>query len=127
MGIRISFQATVIWFGGFWIVYFITWLPFIPAAVCIHPIVHDVSLDHAWGVITALRASVNIGWILTLSHGLEVQFATVASKPSHGAGSDLEHVDASWLEATDDHCVGLAPDGGRVIFWLVLGEEKTTC
>lgn len=65
-----------------------------------------------------------IGLILTLSHGLEVQFATVASKPSHGAGSDLEHVDASWLEATDDHCVGLAPDSGRVIFWLVLGEEE---
>lgn len=81
-------------------------------------------MGHAWKVITALRALVNIGSILTLSHGLEVHFATVASKPSYGAGSDLEHVDASWLEATDDHCVGLASDGGRVIFWLVLGEEK---
>lgn len=86
--------------------------------------VRGVSVGHAWEVITALRALVNIGWILTLSHGLEVQFATVASKPSYGAGPDLEHVDASWLEATDDHCVGLAPDGARVIFWLVLGEEK---
>lgn len=81
-------------------------------------------MGHAWEVITALRALVNIGWILTLSHGLKVQFATVASKPSYGAGPDLEHVDASWLEATDDHCVGLAPDGGSIMFWLVLGEEK---
>lgn len=79
---------------------------------------------HAWEVITALRALVNIGWILTLSHGLEVQFATVASKPSHSAGPDLEHVDASWLEATDDHRVGLAPDGGGVVLWLVLAEGK---
>lgn len=74
-----------------------------------------------------MRALVNAGWILTLSHGLEVQFATVASKPGHGARPDLEDVDASWLEATDDHCVGLAPDRGGVIFWLVLREEKTTC
>lgn len=81
-------------------------------------------MGHACKVITALRALVNIGWILTLSHGLEVHFATIASKPSYGAGSNLEHVDAPWLEATDDHCVGLASDGGRVIFWLVLKEEK---
>lgn len=86
-----------------------------------------VSMGHAWEVITALRALVNVGWILTLSHGLEVQFATVASKPSHGAGPDLEHVDASWLESTDDHCVGLAPDGAGVIFWLVLAWKKTRC
>ena len=81
-------------------------------------------MGHAWEVITTLRALLNIGWILTLSHGLEVQFATVASEAGDGAGPDLEHVDASWLEATDDHRVGLAPDGGGVIFWLVLGEEK---
>lgn len=79
-------------------------------------------MGHAWEVITTLRALVNIGWILTLSHGLEVQFATVASKPGDGTGPDLEHVDASWLEAMDDRRVGLAPDGGGVILWLVLGE-----
>ncbi len=81
-------------------------------------------MGHAWEAITALRALVNIGRLLTLSHGLKVQFATVTSEPSHGARPDLEHVDAPWLEATDDHCVGLAPDGGGVVFWLVLGEEK---
>lgn len=71
-----------------------------------------------------MRALVNIGWILTLRHGLEVQFATVASKPSDSAGPDLEHIDASWFEATDDCCVGLASDGGGIIFWLVLGAER---
>lgn len=63
-------------------------------------------------------------WILTLSHGLEVQFAAVASKPGHGAGPDLEHIDASRLEATDDHCVGRAFDDRRVQIRLVLREEK---
>lgn len=81
-------------------------------------------VGHTWEVITALRALGNISWILTLSHGLEVQFATVTSKASYGSGPDLEHVDASWFEATYDHCVGLAPDGGSVIFWLILGGKK---
>lgn len=81
-------------------------------------------MSQAWEVITALRAQLNTGWILTLSHGLEVQFATVASKTGHGAGPDLEHIDASWLEATDDHCVGRASDNGGVQFWMVLREEK---
>lgn len=82
-------------------------------------------MTHQRQVITALRACLNAGWILTLSHGLEVQFATVAPKPGHGAGPDLEHIDASWLEATDDHCVGRASDDCRVQFWLVLrGEGK---
>lgn len=90
------------------------------AAVGIRTVVQCV----AWKVITALRALVNIGWILTLSHGLEVQFATVASKTSYGSGPDLEHVYTSWLETTDDHCVSLAPDGGGIIFRLILGKEK---
>lgn len=106
------------------IVYSTTWFPFIPAAVWIHTRLHGETMGRAWRLITALCASVHSAWILTLSHGLEVQFATVASKPSYGSGPDLEHVDASWLEAADDHCVGLAPDGGGVIFWLVLGEGK---
>lgn len=71
-------------------------------------------MGHTWQVITALRARLNTGGILTFSHGLEVQFATVASKPSHGAGPDLENIDASWLEATDDHCVGWASDDSGV-------------
>lgn len=66
----------------------------------------------------------SIGWILTLRHGLEVQFATVASKPSYSAGPDLENIDAPRLEATDDCSVGLASDGGRVIFWLILGAKN---
>lgn len=117
--------------SGIGIVYTTTCFLRIPAAVWIHTIQHGVSAGHAWKVITALRALVNIGWILTLSHGLEVQFATVTSKPSYGAGPDLEHVDASWLEAADDCSVGLASDSGRVIFWLVLQEKsmlkKTKC
>lgn len=48
--------------------------------------------------------------ILTLSHSLEIQFTTVASKTCHSASPDLEHVDGSLLEATDDHCVGRASD-----------------
>lgn len=76
------------------------------------------------GGITGLRASSSVGWILTLSHGLEVEFAAVASKPSDGASPDLEHVDAAGLEVADDHRVGRAPDGGGVDFWLVLEMEK---
>lgn len=84
-------------------------------------------MGHARDVITALRALGNISWLLTLSHGLEVQFATVASEAGYGASPDLEHVDAPWLQATDDHCVSLAPDGGSIMFRLVLGEQKKTC
>lgn len=92
---------------------------------CLHPY-HGGSMGSAWEATTALRAFRNISWILTLSHGLEVQFATVASKAGHGARPDLEHVDASWLQAADHHGVGLAPDGGSINLWLVLGEEKAT-
>lgn len=64
--------------------------------------------------------AVNAGRVLTLGHGLEVEFATVASEAGHGASPHLEHVDAPRLEPADDHRVGLAPDGRAVIFRLVL-------
>lgn len=67
-------------------------------------------------MIRSVRAPLSAGHFLTLRHGLEVQLATVASKPGHGPGSDLEHVDASGLEAPDDDGVGLASDGAGVVF-----------
>lgn len=96
----------------------------VPAAVWTQIAHHSVLKSLAWKVIRTVRAAGDTGWILTLRHGLEVQFATVASEPRYGAGPDLEHVDASWLEPADDCCVGLASDDGGVILWLVLGAEK---
>lgn len=61
---------------------------------------------------------------LTLSHSLEVQLSTVASKTRHSASPDLEHVDGALLEATDDHCVGWAPDDSRIQFRVVLEDDK---
>lgn len=96
----------------------------VPAAVWTQIAHHSVLKSLAWKVIRSVRAAGDTGWILTLRHGLEVQLATVASEPGYGAGPDLEHVDASWLEPTDDCRVGLAPDDGGVVFWLVLRAEK---
>lgn len=65
-------------------------------------------------------------WTLTFSHGLKVQFPAVATEPGHGSSPDLENVYASWFEATDDHGVGRAPDGGGVVLWLLLKTRKET-
>lgn len=64
------------------------------------------------------------GAILTLGHGLEVQFPAVASEPRHGASPDLEDVDGSLLEAADDHCVGWASDDRGVQVRVVLEDDK---
>lgn len=62
--------------------------------------------------------------LLTFCHGLEVQFAAVASKAGDGACSHLENVDAARLEASDDRRVGLAPQDSGVILRLVLKGKK---